>query len=80
MREDETRARARALRPKAIWIEGDGQYASVSDCPPGSTIYLFETQEEAEGAKDFIDSLGCGGRCRGKHGHTVVELKGTNHA
>jgi hypothetical protein len=73
---DDTRAKARALRRKAMWIDGRGEYASISDCPPGPTICLFATREEAEQAKDEIDRAGCGGSCLGASGHTVVHLKG----
>jgi hypothetical protein len=58
---------ARRKWPKAIWIIGSGEYASVSLCRPGTTVMLFETQAEADTAKDFINETGCGGGCRGDH-------------
>jgi hypothetical protein len=30
------RRSAKSVRPKATWIEGNGEYASISDCPPGT--------------------------------------------
>jgi hypothetical protein len=73
MRENEN-TRARALRPKAVWIQGSGEYASISDCPRGPTIILHRTREQAERAKAFIDRLGCGGRCLGEPSHSIVHL------
>ena len=81
MREDENntsttawKRKAKSLRPKAIWIQGDGEYASISDCPRGPTIILHRTRERADRAKDFIDRLGCGGKCLGETGHSIVHL------
>lgn len=65
--------RARRKWPRAIWIVGDGPYASVSRCPPGETIMLFGTMAEAETLKSFIDSTGCCEGCR--LDHLTVELK-----
>jgi hypothetical protein len=70
----------RIVRPKAIWIEGNGEYASISDCPPGTTVCLFETWEDAEQAKSAIDCPGCGGSCLGKRGHSIVRLKAARSA
>ena len=64
--------RARRKWPGAIWIIGDGPYASVSRCPPGETVMLFGTMAEAEMLKSFIDSTGCGESCR--RDHHAVEL------
>jgi hypothetical protein len=58
---------ARRRWPKAIWIIGAGEYASVSRCPPDPTVMLFETRMEAEIAKAVIDDSACGGRCRRDH-------------
>jgi hypothetical protein len=69
-----TKAKARSLRPGALWVDGRGDYASISDCPPGSTIYLFKTRAEAEEAKASLDATGCGGKCVGKRGHSIVNL------
>jgi hypothetical protein len=64
---------ARKTWPRAIWVIGDGPYASVSRCPPGDTIMLFGTVNEAEMLKGFIDNTGCCQNCR--RDHLVVELK-----
>jgi hypothetical protein len=58
---------ARKRWPKAIWIIGRGEYASVSHCHPGATVMLFETRMEAEIAKTTIDDTSCGGSCRRNH-------------
>jgi hypothetical protein len=58
---------ARRRWPKAIWIIGSGEYASVSLCPPGATVMLFASRMEAEIAKAAIDDTACGGRCRRQH-------------
>jgi hypothetical protein len=68
------RRKAKSVRPKAIWVDGDGAYASISDCQPGTTICLFETREAAEEAKSAIDDTGCGGKCLGEAGHSIVHL------
>jgi hypothetical protein len=65
--------RARRKWPRAIWIIGDGPYASVSRCPPGDTVMLFGSMAEAETLKSFIDSTGCCESCR--RDHLTVELK-----
>jgi hypothetical protein len=52
--------------PKAEWIDGKGHYASVAHCR-GTTVHLFEARAEAEQAKHFIDSFGCGGGCHKRH-------------
>ena len=63
---------ARKMWPRAAWILGVGEYASVSTCPPGTTVMLFQSRMEAEIAKCTIDDTGCGGRCR-RH-HKIVYL------
>jgi hypothetical protein len=70
-------AKAKKLWPKAHWIEGAGPYASVSHCPPGTTVMLCKTMVEAQQAKAFIDELGCGGQCNGKHAHVVTAIEDT---
>ncbi len=64
---------ARRKWPSAIWIAGDGPYASVTRCPPGETVMLFGTMVEAETLKSFIDITGCGENCR--RDHLTVELR-----
>jgi hypothetical protein len=65
---------ARERWPRAIWIIGCGEYASVSHCDPGMTVMLFETLAEARIAKSQIDKTACGGGCRGLH--SIVNLAG----
>ena len=60
-REHPTVRAARRRWPRAIWIIGNGEYASVIHCPPGTTVMLFGTQAEADILKGFIDETACGG-------------------
>lgn len=64
---------ARKLWPHAIWIIGNGQFASVSRCHPGATVMLFESLAEAAIAKRCIDDTACGGGCR--RDHILFDLK-----
>jgi hypothetical protein len=64
---------ARKTWPRAVWIIGEGPYASVSRWPPGDTVMLFGSMAEAEIVTRFIDSTGCGQSCR--RDHLAVELK-----
>jgi hypothetical protein len=64
--------RARKKWPRAIWIIGDGPYASVSRCPPGQTVMLFASIAQAEALKSFMDTTGCCENCRREH--LIVEL------
>jgi hypothetical protein len=63
---------ARRRWPRAIWIMGNGEYASVSYCRAQPTVMLFETLAEAERAKKAIDDTACGGRCMRRH--EIVQL------
>lgn len=36
------------------------------------TVTLWHTRQEAEDTKRFIDDIGCGGMCKGKH--EIVDL------
>jgi hypothetical protein len=61
MRTTNWRRSAKSVRPKAIWIEGNGEptgvrseYASISDCPPGTT--MFETREAL--VAEYMAALG----------------------
>jgi len=58
---------------RAIWIVGDGPWASVSRCPRGTTVQLYGEEAEALRAKRVIDGSGCSGACVGRH--EVVELR-----
>ncbi len=60
------RTMAQCIWPRAVWIIGNGEFASVAWCR-ALTIQLHHTLEAAEEAKAAIDSTGCGGACRGDH-------------
>jgi hypothetical protein len=62
-------------RGVALDVQGNGAYASVSECSIHAaqsyqrliTVHLQTTADQAESAKRFIDETGCGGRCTRKH-------------
>lgn len=57
---------ARRRWPAAVWIIGNGPWASVAYCVD-TTVMLFATQPEADQAKAFIDRLACGHACLQEH-------------
>jgi hypothetical protein len=63
-------------RFRAIWATGRGPWASVSFCPRGTTVQLYETEAEARQAKATIDATACGGACI--RDHRVVDLRNTS--
>jgi hypothetical protein len=65
------RAVARRRWPGAVWVDGEGRYASVALCGVPS-VQLFETREAAERAKRTIAWIGCGSGCHRQHG--IVKL------
>jgi integrase len=64
----------------AVWISGEGEWASISRRPsgpfydPAITIQLYPTLDAARRAKAVIDRTACGSHCQGPSGHTVEEL------
>lgn len=66
------RKAARKRYKRAIWIQGDGRYATVSTCNGSATVMLHATREKAQQAKQGIDSWGCGGSC--VNAHKIVDL------
>lgn len=68
-----------ALGKRVAWVSGVGHYASISWCNGRgyrshyATVLLFETIEEALGAKGCIDSNSCGGGCENKHQVVRIE-------
>jgi hypothetical protein len=65
---------ARMTWPKAIWIDGSGQYASVSFCNPGLTVVLCRTYAMAKALERQIDETACGGQCTGKRATVSLRL------
>ncbi|PWU52813.1 hypothetical protein DLJ47_17835 [Micromonospora sp. S4605] len=57
---------AKCLWPRAVWITGEGPYATLAWCRVLS-VMLHPTEAEALAAKHLIDSTGCGGRCNRRH-------------
>ena len=62
---------AHRVWPDHEWIAGEGDFASVSFCPPGVTVVLCGTREDAARQVAFINGNGCGGRCT--KAHRIVE-------
>jgi len=70
-------SQARRRWPEAVWIIGNGAYASVAYCGDTS-VMLFSTQAEAMTAKEFIDRTACGHACHRRH--EIVHLATTRRA
>jgi hypothetical protein len=64
---------AKCIWPRALWIHGNGPYASVARCGRGTTIQLSQNTEDATAAKELIDNHGCGGLCQRRH--ELIELR-----
>ena len=56
---------------KAVWINGNGQYALLAWCNV-LTVTLWPTMAEAENRKAFIDRTACGSHCTCNH--EIVDL------
>jgi hypothetical protein len=64
---------------KAVWVTGEGPFATVSYCVqwrPGyadsMTVMLHKTETAARHTLDFIDRTACGGGC--SRAHELVRL------
>ncbi|MGD8214044.1 hypothetical protein [Aestuariimicrobium sp. Y1814] len=56
----------RCMIPTAAWVMGEGHYATIAWCKV-PTVTLHQHAADAQQARSQIDSIGCGGRCRGHH-------------
>lgn len=62
----------------AVWVTGEGRYATISWCSGpsyrhhGPSVMLHETLDQAQKAVAFIDRFGCGGGCSKQH--EIVEV------
>lgn len=65
------RKTAECIWPRAVWVTGEGRFALLARCHV-LTVTLWETPEEAEERKRFIDRTACGGRCH--RDHKIIEL------
>jgi hypothetical protein len=71
-------AMAKCLWPRAVWVEGEGPYATVSYCQSPSyrgnstSVMLHKTEAAAGKAMAAIDRFGCGGGCT--ENHRLLEL------
>src|SRR5262245_57249410 len=63
---------ARHLSPRAVWIAGNGRFASLSNCRPAATVALHANRAKAQEAVTLIDKIACGSRCTGRH--EVIDL------
>lgn len=57
---------------RAVWVDGEGPYATVAYCGQQTSVMLHRTLAAARAALDLISPLGCGSRCAGDH--DLVEL------
>lgn len=64
---------AKCIWHHAVWVVGEGPYALLAHCR-GTTVSLWTEQEDALSSKEFIDRLGCGGRCHRDHEIVRLEL------
>ena len=53
---------ARCGWPTAAWVTGDGEWAVLAPCR-ALTVSLWQSQDKALNALEFIDASGCGGQC-----------------
>lgn len=60
------RTLARCIWPRAVWVTGQGPYATLAHCRHLS-VMLHATLAEAEQSMATIRATGCGGACDGKH-------------
>jgi hypothetical protein len=60
------RTTAVCLWPRAIWITGEGPYATLAWCRV-LTVALHQDIDTAREAQAFIDKYACGGQCYRRH-------------
>ena len=65
---------AKCLWPRAVWVNGEGPYATVAYCNGNTSIQLHEALEEARASMAQIDATGCGSRCGRRHKLLRLEL------
>jgi hypothetical protein len=75
---DEARFK-RSFESRAIWIQGAGEFATLSYCGEGLTIQRHRTLESAIEAKRAIDGGGCGGGCAKVHIIVGIDPKNSRH-
>ncbi len=69
------RALAWCRWPRACWIVGKGPLALLAWCGELTiTLWPLAERDRAEQAKQAIDNLACGGRCRREAGHEFARL------
>ncbi|GAB3154210.1 hypothetical protein GCM10027258_57750 [Amycolatopsis stemonae] len=71
-------AMAKCIWRRAVWITGEGPYATVSRCAHGPyelavTVRLHADLDSAQSSLKLINDTGCGGRCSNRH--ELVELQ-----
>jgi hypothetical protein len=62
----------RCAIPHAAWVVGEGEWALIAWCRT-PTVTLWDTLEEAEQSRAWIDRYGCGGGC--SHDHPIVRVQ-----
>jgi hypothetical protein len=68
-------SRAACQWRRALWVMGEGPYATLAWCPVGPTVMLHETFPAAVKALGWIDDLGCGHACIGDHEIVVLDIE-----
>jgi hypothetical protein len=58
---------------RAVWVIGDGPYATLAWCRSLS-VMLHETEHEAEISLEMINHTACGGLCNGRHELVLLVL------
>lgn len=65
---------AKCIYRYAVWVYGDGPYASLAYCNQLS-VELHPTLEGAQAAKQQIDRTGCGHACHRDHRIVYLDLE-----
>lgn len=68
---------AQCVWPHAAWVQGEGQYATVTRCDT-TTVVLKRTPEEARATKQAIDRDGCGTGCTRRHALVLIDQAATD--
>lgn len=58
---------------RAVYIVGEGRYATVSTCNGSISVHLHKTQQESRKAIEFINNTGCGSCCT--KNHRIIDLE-----
>ena len=68
-----TRTMMQCAIPRAVWVNGRGEYAVIAWCKV-PTVKLFADWQAARSALGLINGDACGGGCRNDHDLVRVVL------